>query len=57
MTPREKTILRAVARALDKGHGKDMDAYATALPVTDEYYALGIKQRAAAILTALTEAE
>lgn len=55
MTPREKTVLRAVSRALSHGQYKDMDALATSLPVTDEYFALNVKQRAAAILTALVE--
>lgn len=54
MTPKEKTVVRAIVRAL-RGQGEDdMDAYATSYPAG--YYATPakVKRRAALLLEALT---
>jgi hypothetical protein len=56
MNPREREILKAIAKAL-RGNPAAMDALATSYPLPEEYVArkVTIRERAAMFLTVLTD--
>lgn len=60
MSPKERTVVRAVIRALKSNARScqfDMDALATSYPVPDNYSLARPKARAAMLLKALVESE
>lgn len=56
MTPRERTVARAISRAL-RGNPTDMDALSTSYSLPAGYAKGSIRERAALLLTALLEAQ
>lgn len=57
MTPREKTVVRAVIRALSVNVTIDMDALATSYQLPPHYALARPRARAAMLLQALLESE
>lgn len=55
MSPKERTVVRAVARALRANVTIDMDALATSYEVPPHYAISTPKKRAAMLLEALTK--
>lgn len=54
MTPRERTVVRAIAKALHGDSRADMDALARSYEMPIAYrYSLGTRERAVIFLTAL----